>query len=215
MLTFMDFFIIILFVTILFSIYKVFKPENAEINSIIATNTANKKIIKSIIKQANKKISKNLLNTIVTESIETKAEKLSKIDKEFLPQSFMENSKVLFSDILKAFEKQDRETLKQYVSPNVYKVFESNIEELEKKKQKINTEIIRFKKIMIKDININKKIADIIVEFTTEQTIVLKDDNNKIILGDDNQIETIVDKWQFTRNYNVKNNKWLLSNTIG
>ncbi len=215
MLTFMDFFIIILFVTILFSIYKVFKPENAEINSIIATNTANKKIIKSIIKQANKKISKNLLNTIVTESIETKAEKLSKIDKEFLPQSFMENSKVLFSDILKAFEKKDRETLKQYVSPNVYKVFESNIEELEKKKQKINTEIIRFKKIMIKDININKKIADIIVEFTTEQTIVLKDDNNKIILGDDNQIETIVDKWQFTRNYNVKNNKWLLSNTIG
>ncbi len=215
MLTFMDFFIIILFVTILFSIYKVFKPENAEINSIIATNTANKKIIKSIIKQANKKISKNLLNTIVTESIETKAEKLSKIDKEFLPQSFMENSKVLFSDILKAFEKQDRETLKQYVSPNVYKLFESNIEELEKKKQKINTEIIRFKKIMIKDININKKIADIIVEFTTEQTIVLKDDNNKIILGDDNQIETIVDKWQFTRNYNVKNNKWLLSNTIG
>lgn len=88
------------------------------------------------------------------------------------------------------------------------------MKDLERKEQTLDTEIVRFKDIVIKDVNVENKFASIIIEFISEQTTVLKDSNGKIIKGDDNYLETINDVWVFARNYNVKNSKWLLYETV-
>lgn len=214
MLNLIDFLVIGLFITIVISIYKILKPENIEITNVVSGASLNKKALKSLIKSKDKKFANLIIETLSNESIETKAQKLSKLDKSFEPQSFMEKSKQTFESILKAFEEKNRDQLKTLVSPNVYKVFEESISEFETKNQTLNTEIIRFKRILIKDIGITKKSANILIEFITEQITVLKDKAGKIIKGDDNQIETITDTWTFTKDYSKKNPSWILSETI-
>lgn len=213
MLNFFDILIIGLFITIVYSLYKILKPEDEEIKAV-GTKDINKKTIKSLIKAKDKKLANLLIETLSDESIETKAQKLSKLDKSFEPQSFMANSQKLFASILESFEKRDREKLKTLVSTNVYNIFDENMKVFEKNKQTLDTEIIRFKKLMIKDIFVDKKHANILVEFTTEQTTVLKDETGKIIKGDDNQIETIVDNWHFSKDYTKSNPSWILTETI-
>ena len=66
----------------------------------------------------------------------------------------------------------------------------------------------------IKDIKVAKNYANVIVEFITEQTGVIKDNSGKIIKGDDNKIDTIKDVWCFSKNLISKNSQWVLSATI-
>ncbi|MBD5404930.1 Tim44 domain-containing protein [bacterium] len=213
MLNIFDFLIIGLFIVIIVSLYGILKPENAK-NENISTKQIKKKIVKNFVNIKDKKVLAEAIEQMFKKNIEEGTNKLSKIDREFSLKSFAEDSKEIFKKILNFFEKKDRKNLKPLVSEKVYNVFNESIKELEKKEQTLDTEIVRFKDIIIKDINVENKLASIIIEFTSEQTTVLKDSNGNIIKGDDNYLETITDVWVFVRNYNVKNSKWLLYETV-
>ena len=213
MLNIFDFFIIGLFIVIIVSLYGILKPENAK-NENISTKQIKKKIVKNFVNIKDKKVLAETIEQMFKKNIEEGTNRLYKIDKDFNLRSFAEDSKEIFKKILNFFEKKDRKNLKPLVSEKVYNVFNESIKELEKKEQTLDTEIVRFKDIIIKDINVENKLASIIIEFTSEQTTVLRDSNGNIIKGDDNYLETITDVWVFVRNYNIKNSKWLLYETV-
>ncbi len=212
-LNYFDILILILFSIVSFSIYKMLKPENNEsVNTLNPKNIKSGKIVK-IFK--NKKALQNfVLETLKNESLDLKVQKLAKMDKNFEPQNFMSWAKDSFEYIFKSFYSNHNEKIKLKVSDTVYKEFEKFNKELTSNKQSITAEIIRFKSIMIKDVNLSKKTADIVVQFETEQTAVIKDSAGKIIKGDDNQIETMKDIWCFTKDFSLKNPSWILSKTI-
>ncbi len=212
-LNYFDILILILFSIVSFSIYKMLKPENNEsVNTLNPKNIKSGKIVK-IFK--NKKALQNfVLETLKNESLDLKVQKLSKMDKSFEPQSFMGWAKDSFEYIFKSFYSNHNEKLKLKVSEDVLKEFDKYNKQLSSNKQTITAEIIRFKSIMIKDVNLSKKLANIIIEFETEQTAVIKDETGKIVKGDDNQIETLKDVWCFTKDYSQKNPTWILSKTI-
>ena len=212
-LNYFDILILILFSIVSFSIYKMLKPENNEsVNTLNPKNIKSGKIVK-IFK--NKKALQNfVLETLKNESLDLKVQKLAKMDKNFEPQNFMSWAKDSFEYIFKSFYSNHNEKIKLKVSDTVYKEFEKFNKELASNKQSITAEIIRFKSIMIKDVNLSKKTADIVVQFETEQTAVIKDSAGKIIKGDDNQIETMKDIWCFTKDFSLKNPSWILSKTI-
>lgn len=214
MLNLFDFLIIGLFIVIIVSLYGILKPENSKAVGLTSSKPVNRQVIKKIMKIKNKKVLDAVIEQLAKKDIEQNMETLKKMDKEFEPQSFMENAKKIFENIVKSFEAKDRLKLKSLVSEKVYNIFEDNIKEFEKNEQTLDTDIVRFKKIVITNINLENKMAKIIVEFTTEQTTVLKDKSGKIIKGDDNLLETINDVWVFTRDYNNKASNWILSETV-
>lgn len=217
MLNLFDFLIIGLFIVIIVSLYGILKPENIKNGTIISKQHSRKKTLKDIVDLKHIKDKKALseaVEKIIKDNIEIGKNKLLKIDKTFEPQSFMEKSKNTFETILKSFENKDRKTLKTLVSEKVYNIFDKSMKEFEKNKQTLDTEIVRFKNISIRDINVEGKFASIIIEFISEQTTVLKDADGKIIKGDDNYLETIEDTWIFGRDYGIKDSRWLLCETV-
>ncbi len=213
-LNYFDILIMILFSVVSFSIYKMLKPENnsQNVNPFGSKTVKAGKIVKVF---KNKKALQNfVLETLKNESLDLKVQKLSKMDKSFEPQSFMGWAKDSFEYIFKSFYSNHNEKLKLKVSEDVLKEFDKYNKQLSSNKQTITAEIIRFKSIMIKDVNLSKKLANIIIEFETEQTAVIKDETGKIVKGDDNQIETLKDVWCFTKDYSQKNPTWILSKTI-
>ena len=213
-LNYFDILILILFSVVSFSIYKMLKPENNNENVVPFSGKVVKagKITK--IFKNKKELQKFVLETLKNESLDLKVQKLLKMDKSFDPQNFMSWAKDSFEYIFKSFYSNHNEKIKLKVSDNVYKEFEKFNKTLSSNKQSITAEIIRFKSIMIKDISLSKKTANIVVLFETEQTAVIKDANGKIVKGDDNQIETMKDIWCFTKDYSLKNPAWILSKTI-
>ncbi|MBR1544606.1 MAG: Tim44/TimA family putative adaptor protein [Alphaproteobacteria bacterium] len=213
-LNYFDIAIMMLFSIVSYSIYKMLRTENNEEN-IIPVDMKRVKAGKIVKIFKNKKALQHfVLETLKNESLDLKVQKLSKTDKTFDPQNFMSWAKDSFEYIFKSFYSNNNEKIKQKVSDNIYKEFEEFNKNLLKNKQSISAEIIRFKTIMIKDVNLSKKTANVIVEFTTEQTAVMKDLNGKVLKGDDNQIETIRDVWCFSKDYSQKNPAWILTKTI-
>ena len=213
-LNYFDILIMVLFSVVSFSIYKMLKPENNSQNMAQFGGKTVKagKIVK--IFKNKKALQSFVLETLKNESLDLKVQKLSKMDKSFEPQSFMAWAKDSFEYIFKSFYSNHDEKLKLKVSSDVLKEFDKYNKELSSNKQSITAEIIRFKSIMIKDINLSKKMANVIIEFVTEQTAAIKDENGKVVKGDDNQIETLKDIWCFTKDYSQKNPAWILSKTI-
>jgi predicted lipid-binding transport protein (Tim44 family) len=142
------------------------------------------------------------------------AAKLARMDKYFEPQSFMENAKLAFSDILRAFEDGRKDKLRELVSPEALRLFAREMDDLAAKDEKMETEIVRFKRIFIKGIEIGKRRASVTVEFQTEQVTLLKDKAGKVIKGDDNQIEDVKDVWKFTKDLSDKHPAWMLEETL-
>ena len=126
----------------------------------------------------------------------------------------MTSTKEMFEFIFNSFYSKNNTKLKTKVSPVVFNEFENSIKEFEKNKQDISAELVRFKSIMIRDISISKRNANVIVEFITEQTAVLKNLAGKVLKGDANQLETITDVWCFSKDLTQKEASWILSKTI-
>ena len=206
-----DIIIMVLFCIISFSIYKMLKPDNTE-EKIIPVNIKNGKIVN--INTSKIKIEEIITNTLKNESLDLKVEKIKKLDKTFDIQLFMSNAKELFESIFKSFYAKENLKIKSKVSNEVFNEFENTVNELNKNKQNIVAELIRFKSIIVKDISINQKIVNIIVEFTSEQTAVMKDSAGKILKGDENQLETIIDIWNFSKDFSQKDSSWILQGTI-
>ena len=140
------------------------------------------------------------------------AERLSRIDRHFEPQAFMERAKDMFSEILKAFEGAQIKRLGEFCAPAIVRRFGADIRAMAAKGERMETEILRFKRIFIRGIEIGKKRAAVIVEFQTEQTALLKNKAGKVVKGDDNQIELVRDVWKFSKELS-RRGKWILEET--
>ena len=204
-LNFFDIFVMIIFTIISFSLYKALRGNDSDdILVSVKDNVKNNKkggLLSIAHLKDKKQIEQIFINALKNESLDVKVESLMKMDKTFEPQTFMTNAKNI-------------KPIKQNVSDAVYHEFENSISELNKSKESITAEIVRFKTITIKDISLLKKKASVFVEFVSEQTASLKNSEGKVLKGDDNQIETMTDVWCFSKDLTKKNPDWILEKTI-
>lgn len=217
-LNFFDIFVMIIFTIISFSLYKALRGNDSDdILVSVKDNVKNNKkggLLSIAHLKDKKQIEQIFINTLKNESLDVKVESLMKMDKTFEPQTFMTNAKNIFESVFRAFYAKDIKPIKQNVSDTVYHEFENSISELDKSKESITAEIVRFKTITIKDISLLKKKASVFVEFVSEQTASLKNSEGKVLKGDDNQIETMTDIWCFSKDLTKKNPDWILEKTI-
>ena len=220
--TSIDIVILGLFVAIVFAIYKMLKTDRnilsvkvIKLDNVLPTNKIN-----VLDDKKNENITGEDLKSFVSE-IEKQAgyniifKELKKYDKTFSPLQMFNDIREFFKTIFASFYARDIKKITPQLSNEVLQKFQTEIDELNKNKQTIVADLIRVKSINIKDIKMNKKKLIVMVEFITEQTACVKDENDKVIKGDDNKIESIKDFWCITKNYAIKNPTWELEKTIG
>lgn len=147
-------------------------------------------------------------------------EPLSDLDKtlmeipHFVKSKFIKNAERAFQIITEAFNKGDVETLEMLVNKKLFKKFQEVIEQRKQDKVTAETDFIGFDKVEIAKANIKAyQVAEITVEFVSEQVNILRDAEGKVIEGDENYIQNITDVWTFERAISSTSPNWVLVST--
>jgi predicted lipid-binding transport protein (Tim44 family) len=160
-------------------------------------------------------LARNPTNAFSVESktAETGLIEIAGADKSFDVNRFLEGAQDAFVIIVECFAAGDRETLKDLLSPEVYKAFEGAITAREKNEEKQVTEIHALRKSEIIGARLQDKTAFITVRFTAEETSVTRDKNGDIIAGHPDKVTQMRDIWVFGRNVKSKDPRWLVYET--
>jgi predicted lipid-binding transport protein (Tim44 family) len=135
-------------------------------------------------------------------------DKMKSIDPTFTIQSFISGAKMAFEMVIDGFNKHDRETLEMLLAPEVYESFEANLKEQEEKQYKSETTLIAMKEAEIVGAELKKNVAQITVQFLTEQVHVMRDKDKKVVEGDASIVQDIADEWTFERDLKSRNPNW-------
>lgn len=128
--------------------------------------------------------------------------------KEFSEETFLANAKIVFQMVTDSFTKGDVGSLKKFLIPELYDVFEKEVLERKEKKHVIDFSLICFDSVKILNKSVNKE--EVTVQFVTEQINLLKDADGKVIEGDEMSVATVTDTWTFKRKNKTK---WIISAT--
>ena len=142
-------------------------------------------------------------STLPIPSLEENISKLEtayKTINDFNHKNFLDGAKMAFETIINAFNKGDKKTLKNLLTPEVFKSFEaaidSNNTDSDYQFYSLNIE-------KIESVTVEKNYINICIRFISEQF-----KNN-----DENTVVKKQDVWTFQKHIKSKNPNWLLSST--
>lgn len=146
----------------------------------------------------------------VTEQAETGLSDIAKAMRSFDPVHFAEGAEGAFIMIVEAFAKGEKETLKDLLSEPVYKAFEDVIDQRKKDGESVDTEIHSVRKIDIQDAVVSDGKAYITIQFTADETCVIRDKDGNITSGDPDRVTEMCDIWVFAKDIKSKDPVWEL-----
>ncbi|MBE6452807.1 MAG: Tim44 domain-containing protein [Alphaproteobacteria bacterium] len=132
----------------------------------------------------------------------------------FKKDKFLKSAENAFRIITTAFNQADVETLEMLLNKNLLKKFQDVIENRKQNKISAETDFIGFDKVEIIKAQIkDNNVAEIAVEFVSEQVNILRDADGNVIEGDENYIQNITDIWTFERAISSASPNWILVST--
>lgn len=131
-------------------------------------------------------------------------------DRDFTISNFVHGARTVYQMVLESFWSGDRETLKSYLSQDIYDQFEGAITAREKAEHILENKILDIVNIDIVDASLKNKIAEITVHFKAEIIAVTRDKDGKAIDGNMSDATVLNDKWTFTHDTMSNDPSWLL-----
>ncbi len=128
-------------------------------------------------------------------------------------KQFLKGAEIAYETIINSFAKGDKKNLKDLVTEEMNKNFESAIEERNFKNIKSELTFIGIKSSTIEKFEKTAEALFFTVKFISEIISFKKDKNNNVIEGDPNKIKTVIDRWKFTRKISSMNPNWYLAET--
>ena len=128
-------------------------------------------------------------------------------------KQFLKGAEIAYETIINSFAKGDKKSLKDLVTEEMNKNFESAIEERNSKNIKSELTFIGIKSSTIEKFEKTAEALFFTVKFISEIISFKKDKNNNVIEGDPNKIKTVIDRWKFTRKTSSMNPNWYLAET--
>ena len=129
-------------------------------------------------------------------------------DPAFNVAEFLSGAKTAFEWILGAFSKGEKQKLAQLLSDDVFAQFSRAIDELKTKNQTRETTLVSIVSQNIIEAKQDKNVARITLKFVTEQVLLIRDAEGKIIEGDPSDAQRVEDEWTFERDVTSKNPNW-------
>ena len=128
-------------------------------------------------------------------------------------KQFLKGAEIAYETIINSFAKGDKKSLKDLVTEEMNKNFESAIEERNSKNIKSELTFIGIKSSTIEKFEKTAEALFFTVKFISEIISFKKDKDNNVIEGDPNKIKTVIDRWKFTRKTSSMNPNWYLAET--
>jgi predicted lipid-binding transport protein (Tim44 family) len=128
-------------------------------------------------------------------------------------KQFLKGAEIAYETIINSFAKGDKKNLKDLLTEEMNKNFESAIEERNSKNIKSELTFIGIKSSTIEKFEKTAEALFFTVKFISEIISFKKDKDNNVIEGDPNKIKTVIDRWKFTRKTSSMNPNWHLAET--
>lgn len=138
---------------------------------------------------------------------------IKKLDPHFNVKEFLQGAKGAFEMIFEAYNTGDKATLKSLLSKEIFEDFALAMDERENADIREEATLIAIEAATIHQAKLQGKIAEITVNFTSEQILVEKDAEGVIVSGDPSKTELVYDSWTFERDTRSPNPNWTLVGT--
>ena len=139
---------------------------------------------------------------------------LKKIYPNFDERSFLLGAEEAFSLIIKAFNSDNKKSLRALLDDNVYIAFEKGILDREKKGLFVERPIaLNILEAKIKSAKVVKGIAFVKVSFVSEQVITIKDADTDSVVDNSDTLKKKIDVWEFSKDITANNPNWKLTYT--
>ncbi len=146
----------------------------------------------------------------VSDDVEVGLTRISLADPSFEPDRFLGGARAAFEMIVAAFAKGDTAALRPLLADDVYKDFETAILQRREAGETMETEVASIKSVDLKRAEMRGDTAFVTVRFVSEQMILLKDGEGRVVAGDPTTYETVTDDWTFARNCASRDPNWQL-----
>jgi predicted lipid-binding transport protein (Tim44 family) len=142
---------------------------------------------------------------------------MKRVDPSFSVAEFTHGARQAYEMIVMAYESGDLETLREFLSPDVYQPFADAIAERNEKGYTVEASFVGVREVTLVDAHYEARSdeGDITMRFLGELTSVVKDREGRIVEGDPNEIKQQRDVWTFTRHMGSDDPNWLLTGTGG
>ncbi len=144
-------------------------------------------------------------------SVETKVKKPPTEFNMNEKKQFLKGAEIAYETILTSFSKGDKESLKSLLTEKMQASFSSAIEDRKSKKIKSELTFVGIKSSAIQKFEKTAEALFFTVKFVSEIISVKKNQDNKIVEGDPNKIQTVIDHWKFTKKISSANPNWYLA----
>lgn len=134
-------------------------------------------------------------------------------DPSFEEKYFVNGARAAFEMIVEAFARGDKDTLRPLLANDVYDRFVGAINAREARKETLETRLLSLNAADITEARMNGSVAEVTVEFVSEQVNLTRNAEGEVIDGDPDQIESVVDIWTFRRDTRSDDPNWLLAAT--
>ncbi len=138
--------------------------------------------------------------------------KSGNVDEEAKKQ-FLKGADIAYEQIITAFSKGDKKSLKNLLGKKMYEDFSQVIDERKKKEHNYETTFIGVKSSKVLEFKKIENIYKVTVNFVSEIITCVKDKNNKVIEGNPDVIKTVNDVWKFSKNMWSQDPTWYLVET--
>ena len=138
--------------------------------------------------------------------------KSGNVDEEAKKQ-FLKGADIAYEQIITAFSKGDKKSLKTLLGKKMYEDFSEVIDERKKKDHNYETTFIGVKSSKVLEFKKIENIYKVSVNFVSEIITCVKDKYNKVIEGNPDVIKTVNDVWKFSKNMWSQDPTWYLVET--
>lgn len=151
--------------------------------------------------------------TLIARSAIDGLREIARLDRGFDIDRFFQGAQDAFILIVEAFAKGDREALRGLLHDSVYESFEGVISGRESRGEKAVVDVHALRRIEITKAAIENKSAFVTLRFTADETVVVRDENDKIVQGNPDRVTENIDLWTFARDLRSRDPTWFLHET--
>ena len=130
---------------------------------------------------------------------------MKRVDPNFNVADFSHGARAAYEMIVMAYENGDLETLRQYLSPEVYEPFAAAIEARNAKGYTVEATFAGVREVKLADARFDPATneADVTMRFVGELTSVVRDPEGRIVEGAPNELKQQKDIWTFTPQHDL------------
>lgn len=137
---------------------------------------------------------------------------MKRVDPDFNVSGFLQGARGAYEMILMGFEKGELDTIRPFISDEVFEVFSTVVQQREERGLTVKAEFIGISELAIHDTEFDdvSKEGEISVRFVGELSYVIENAEGEIVEGNPNAIKKQKDVWTFARDLGSNDPNWLL-----